>query len=130
LLILECLSGCYGFPLDSSDRKSIELPISKISYDIEIINGAAKVSLSQTYVNTGNTFLEIQYKLPISPKSCIYKFIATFGKHMLEGVVKEKEEAKIEFKEAVEAGRRAALADVDSKSRDIMTFQIGNLGPG
>lgn len=48
----------------------------------------------------------------------------------MEGVVKEKEVARVEYSEAVKAGKRAALGEVDPDSKDILTLQLGNLGPG
>ncbi len=48
----------------------------------------------------------------------------------MEGVVKEKEVAHVEYSEAVKAGKRAALGEVDPDSRDVLTLQLGNLGPG
>lgn len=48
--------------------------------------------------------------MPISPNSCIHRFAAVFGGVRIEGVVKEKAEARVEYREAVQAGKRAALA--------------------
>ena len=66
--------------------------------------------------------------MPISPNSCIHRFSAVFGGVRMEGVVKEKGEAKKEYREAVEAGKRAALGETASK--DVLAMQLGNLGPG
>ena len=45
--------GCIGLPQGSSEANAepIELPLKKITYDVEIINGVAEVSLVQTYQN-------------------------------------------------------------------------------
>lgn len=45
--------GCLGLPQGSSasNAEPIELPLKKITYDVEIINGVAEVSLAQTYQN-------------------------------------------------------------------------------
>ncbi len=48
----------------------------------------------------------------------------------MEGVVKEKEEAIIEYNEAIKMGKKAALGQKDAQSKDILILQIGNLGPG
>ena len=55
--------------------------------------------------------------------------MAEFGKTRIEGVVKEKEEAKREYKEAVEQGRKAAYGELNSDSKDILTLKVGNLPP-
>jgi hypothetical protein len=122
--------GCLALPKDNSNAEPTELPLKKIIYDIQIVNGVAEVALSQTYVNNGNKFLELQYRFPISPNACLHSFAATFAKVRMEGVVKEKEEARVEYAEAVKLGKRAALGEVDAESKDILTLQLGNLGPG
>ena len=73
------------------------------------MNGVAEVAFHQTYVNRGDKFLELQYRFPVYPNACIHKFVATFSKMRMEGVVKEKEVAHVEYSEAVKAGKRAAL---------------------
>jgi Ca-activated chloride channel family protein len=94
------------------------------------VNGVAEVALTQTYVNTGDKFLELQYRFPVHPNACIHKFVAVFSKVRMEGVVKEKETARVEYSEAVKAGKRAALGEVDAESSDVLALQLGNLGPG
>ena len=108
----------------------MELPLKKIVYDIAIVNGVAEVTLTQTYLNTTDKFLELQYRFPLHPNACIHKFVAVFSKVRMEGVVKEKETARVEYAEATKAGKRAALGEVDAESRDVLTLQLGNLGPG
>ncbi len=43
--------------------------------------------------------------------------------------MKEKEEARKEYQEAVKEGKRAALGEINSESKDIMTLKVGNVGP-
>lgn len=64
------------------------------------------------------------------PNVCLHKFVAIFGKTRMEGVVKEKDIAKVEYEKAVEMGKKAALGSIDSESKDILILQIGNIGPG
>ncbi len=47
----------------------------------------------------------------------------------MEGVVKEKQIAKVEYQEAVKVGKKAAYGDIDSESKDILTLKIGNIAP-
>ena len=74
-------------------------------------------------------FLSVNYSLPINPDSSIYKFVAEFANTKIEGVVKEKEEAKQEFEKAKSEGRQAVIGTVDPDSKDILNFEIGNIPP-
>lgn len=52
------------------------------------------MNLSQTYLNPTDKFLEVEYHFPVPPEACIYQFVAAFLDIRIEGVVKEKEEAR------------------------------------
>ena len=70
------------------------VPLKHIDYQLEIVNSLLHVTLVQKYENPTEKFLEVDYSFPISPSASIYKFIAQFGNVTIEGIVKEKEEAK------------------------------------
>ena len=61
---------------------------------IDIVNGLANLTLVQTYENPISSFLEVDYSLPVNSESSIYKFEVEFNNVKIEGVVREKEEAK------------------------------------
>jgi hypothetical protein len=107
----------------------VAMPLKHISYDIEVTNGLASITLEQKYLNPTEKFLEIEFSFPIDPKACIYRFVAEFGNKRVEGIVKEKEEAKKEYNEAVKQGKQAVYAEIDPNSKDIMNMEIGNVGP-
>lgn len=67
-------------------------------------------------------FLSVDYSLPISPNSSIYKFVAQFANTQIEGIVKEKEEAQKEFEKAKSEGKQAVIGTVDPDSKDILNF--------
>ena len=70
------------------------VPLTHIDYSLEIVNSLINITLSQRYLNPSDKFLEVDYAFPLSPNSSIYKFSAEFDNVKIEGVVKEKEEAK------------------------------------
>jgi hypothetical protein len=72
----------------------------------------------------------MKYSFPVDPQACVYRFTAEFGKTRIEGVVKEKEEARKEYAEAVQQGKKAAYGELDPESKDILTLRVGNVPPG
>ena len=124
--------GCYINNEEMARQhpgKSILAPLIASDYHIEIVNAMANVNLTQEYHNPTGQFLEMEYHFPINPDACVYKFVAVFGKMRIEGVVKEKEEAKKEYQEAVKEGKKAAYGEINSESKDILTLNIGNIPP-
>ena len=87
----------------------ILVPLRSSLYNVDITNSIANITLSQHYHNPTHQFLEMEYNFPVNPKACIYKFTATFGKTIIEGVVKEKEEAKREYEQALEEGKKSSV---------------------
>ncbi len=103
--------GCYAVNqelLDKNSNQFLLVPLKLSEYHVEIANSIANVTLTQTYLNPTDKFLEVEYSFPINPDACVYRFVAEFGKTRIEGVVKEKEQAKQEYEQAVKEGRKAA----------------------
>ena len=93
-------SGCYAVNeelLRQRHNQFVLVPLKSSDYHIEIVNSLANVTLIQNYHNPTKKFLEMEYSFPINPEACIYRFTAQFGKTMIEGIVKEKEDAKEEY---------------------------------
>ncbi|KAH8828756.1 hypothetical protein DL96DRAFT_1814093 [Flagelloscypha sp. PMI_526] len=86
----------------------------------------ASVEISQRFTNPLDAGVEATYKFGLlaSAAICGFKMIRADGTEV-EGVVKEKEEAKKEYKEAVEHGYTAALGAEDTK--DVFSISVGNI---
>jgi hypothetical protein len=96
--------GCYALNEDLMKQRPghrVLVPLRSIKYHAEIVDTIVLMSLTQQYFNPTDKFLEVEYRFPVPPEACIYRFAATFAKTRIEGVVKEKEEARKEYEEAV-----------------------------
>ncbi len=93
------------------------------------MNSLLSVTLKQKYHNPTEKFLEVEYSLPLNPESSIYRFEAEFDNVKIEGIVKEKEQAKKEFEKAKQEGRQAVIGSIDPDSKDILNLEIGNIPP-
>lgn len=126
------MCGCYIVDPDLVKKKPkhhILAPLRMSDYHLEVANAITNVNLTQHYLNPSEKFLEMEYHFPIAPNACVYRFTAQFGSTRIEGVVKEKEEAKKEYNEAVKQGKKAAYGELNADSKDILTLKIGNVPP-
>ena len=48
---------------------------------------------------------------------------------MIEGIIKEKQQAKEEYKDSMKEGKKAAYAEINEETGDIMKVLSGNLKP-
>lgn len=89
-------SGCYVRNPEAIGVKFERaiVPLRSIDYHLEIVNSLVNITLRQTYFNPIDKFLEVDYSLPISPESSVYKFEVEFNNVKIEGTIKDKEIAK------------------------------------
>ena len=81
----------------------------------------------QRYKNNNSFPIEAIYVFPVDEGAAISGFEARVGERLVKGVVKEKEEAKAEYDDALSSGHGAYM--LESQSSDVLSVQLGNLGP-
>ncbi|KAH8828753.1 hypothetical protein DL96DRAFT_1526542 [Flagelloscypha sp. PMI_526] len=94
--------------------------------DVLIADVHASVEISQRFTNPLDAGVEGTYTFGLlaSAAICGFKMVRADGTEV-EGVVKEKEEAKKEYQEAVKQGYTAALGAEDTK--DVFSISVGNI---
>uniref|UniRef100_A0A8C1YSL6 Poly [ADP-ribose] polymerase n=1 Tax=Cyprinus carpio TaxID=7962 RepID=A0A8C1YSL6_CYPCA len=111
--------------LDSSGQK---LPLQAVNVKCKLMDLLCQVIIFQTYTNQSAVPIEAKYVFPLEETAAVCGFEAFInGKHVI-GKVKEKEQARKEYKQAIEKGRGAYLMDQDAP--DVFTISVGNLPPG
>lgn len=86
------------------------IPIISNKYFVNIKNNFAEIKSSQVYRNPFKKPLEIHYSVPTDPNFCISRVVAIYDNVTVEGVIKEKEKVKAEYKEAKSKGDTVMMA--------------------
>ncbi|XP_017213366.2 protein mono-ADP-ribosyltransferase PARP4 [Danio rerio] len=111
--------------LDSSGQK---LPLQAVNVKCKLMDLMGEVIIFQTYTNQSAVPIEAKFVFPLEETAAVCGFEAFInGKHVI-GKVKEKEQARKEYKQAIEKGHGAYLMDQDAP--DVFTISVGNLPPG
>ncbi|XP_067299714.1 protein mono-ADP-ribosyltransferase PARP4-like isoform X2 [Pseudorasbora parva] len=111
--------------LDSSGQK---IPLQAVNVRCKLMDLLCQVIIFQTYTNKSAVPIEAKYVFPLEETAAVCGFEAFInGKHVI-GKVKEKEQARKEYKQAIEKGHGAYLMDQDAP--DVFTISVGNLPPG
>jgi len=84
-----------------------------------------KVVLYQVYHNTSSIPIEAKYVFPLDENSTVCDFEAYINNKVIKGVVKEKEQAKREYREAIEKGHGAYL--MHQEEAQVFSVAVGNL---
>ena len=111
------------------------LPMRSADIRGSIVDGIVEVTLTQEFETYVCPFCfwpdfglaQGRYQLPLDEKAAVTAFHAELGNRVIDGIVKDKEEAEQEYNDAVEAGKPAALAE--QTRPDIFKISIGNMPP-
>ncbi len=106
------------------------MPAPTVATDVNMrVSGMiARVRVSQRFDNPGNTWTEGIYVFPLPETAAVDRMRMHIGDRLVEGRIKEREEAKKIYHDAKQSGRRAAL--VEQERPNIFTTSVANIGPG
>jgi Ca-activated chloride channel homolog len=104
------------------------LPLQAIDVDAAITGLVARVVLTQTFGNRFEQPLEASYIFPLPDRAAVTEFRMEAGERVVEGVLKERGQARAEYDEAIKEGRRASIAEEERPG--VFTMRVGNLLPG
>ena len=92
------------------------------------VNGPiARTRVSQYFHNPGSDFVEGLYVFPLPEKAAVDRLGVRIGDRVIEGQVREKEEARRTYERARSEGRKAAL--VEQQRPNLFTNAVAHIGP-
>jgi Ca-activated chloride channel family protein len=109
------------------DRREL-LPLAGVTVAARVADRVATVTVSETFRNTLTAPVEAVYIFPLAGGCAVSAFEMRVGKRRIVGNVKERQEARENYRKAKESGKRAAL--LEQERDDLFTVQVGNLMPG
>lgn len=124
------LCGC--FYLSSAARPDRRyLPQVDLSSHTMILSTISRTRLTQTFLNPSKSEMleQVQYVFPLYDGVTVVGFKCTVAGRVIVGVVKEKQQARKDYKEAVDRGETAGLLEQFSSAADCFSTRIGNVPP-
>ena len=103
------------------------LPLKSVHVRAQLIDMVSQVTIYQEYENDSNSHIEAKYIFPLNDTACVCGFEAFINEKHLIGVCKEKKEARVEYKKAIEQGKGAYL--MEQETTEVFIVNIGNLPP-
>lgn len=118
---------CLGIiEVERGDAKSL-LPLVGVQITGTVADRIATINLKQTFRNSFAEHLEAVYIFPLSGGCVVSDFELRVGTRVVKGVVKERQEARRQYQDALDQGKRAAL--LEQERDDVFTMQVGNVAP-
>ena len=111
----------------SGNELSSAIPLST-DIKIAVAGSSSRTIVSQRFINTGQTWAEGVYVFPIGKDAAVDTLKLRIGERFIEGIIKEKLEARVIYEEAKAEGKKASL--IEQQKPNLFTNKIANIGPG
>ncbi len=116
------------FFVETDDPDLDQLPLKSVAATVAIAGVIADVRIRQEYANEGERPLEATYIFPASTQAAVYGMEMTIGDRIITAEIREREQARQEYEEAVEEGRTASL--LEQQRPNVFQMTVGNILPG
>ncbi|MGH3655154.1 MAG: VIT domain-containing protein [Micromonosporaceae bacterium] len=115
-----------GFGALATERGN--LPLDEIDLAARITGLTAETRLTQGFHNPYDVPLEATYVFPLPDRAAVTGMRMEAAERVVEGVLKERQEAREAYDAAIQAGQRASIAEEERP--DVFTMRVGNILPG
>jgi len=114
-----------GGTLFVEGSKECLLPLKHTEVKANIIGMLAEVEVTQKFRNSFHKNIEAIYVFPLPHDGAVNFLEITAGNKVIEGVIKEREEAKKTYEEAKSEGRKAGL--LEQERPNLFTMSVANI---
>ncbi|KAB2350833.1 VIT domain-containing protein [Actinomadura rudentiformis] len=104
------------------------LPLDSVDVHAAITGLAAGIEVVQGFRNPFDVPLEATYIFPLPDRAAVTAMRMEAADRVIEGMLKERGQARQDYDDAIAAGKRAAIAEEERP--DVFTMRVGNILPG
>ena len=108
--------------------QTASLPLKDVSVSAFVQGYLLGVQSVLKYENSGPDPVEVLFRTPVDESHAVVGLEAVIDGRRIRAEIKAKEEARMEYDDAVASGRTAAYGE--EKMGDIFSLALGNLPPG
>ena len=113
--------------MDSEQKSFAPAPTLHTKAHISITGLIARTTVRQEFQNPGMNWGEGIYVFPLPETAAVDHLRMKIGKRMIEGVIKERGQAKKIYAAAKKEGRKASM--IEQERPNIFTTSVANIGP-
>jgi Ca-activated chloride channel family protein len=105
-----------------------EVPAVRTDVRMRITGPIARVAVTQEFLNPTAEWLEGVYIFPLPDGAAVDTMRLQVGSRMIEGQIREREEARRTYQQAQQTGKKASL--LEQERPNVFTMSVANVGPG
>uniref|UniRef100_A0A3Q1JKJ7 VIT domain-containing protein n=1 Tax=Anabas testudineus TaxID=64144 RepID=A0A3Q1JKJ7_ANATE len=106
------------------------VPLKSIEVELEVRDHVATLVSTLLYENKEDKPIEAVFVFPLPGDAAVCHFSAVIGQTQIVAEVKEKQQAREEYDDALSSGQQAFLLEKSDQSPDIFSLSVGSLPPG
>lgn len=106
----------------------VQSPTLATDVAIKVSGMVARVTVSQQFHNASQEWVEGIYVFPLPENAAVDRLRMKVGERIIDGQIREREQARAQYEAARQAGKRASL--IEQERPNIFTSSVANLGPG
>jgi Ca-activated chloride channel homolog len=110
------------------EGRFVEAPMLATDVDITVTGPIIRSTVTQRFENPADGWVEGVYVFPLPDGAAVDTLRIRIGDRIIEGQIKEREEARQMYEEARDEGRKASL--VEQERPNMFTNSVANIGPG
>ncbi|MGM0570046.1 marine proteobacterial sortase target protein [Marinobacter sp.] len=103
-------------------------PVLTTDYQVTVTGLLAETRLQQRFGNDSDQWQEGVYTFPLPENASVHAMTMTAGERVIEGEIREREQARRDYEAARQEGRQAAR--VDQQRPNLFTTRLANIPPG
>ena len=119
--------GLFLRPMADPDAAMTSAPRLTQTVSVDISGIVARGRVEQVFTNDKESWVEGSYRFPLPEGAAVDKLQIQIGDRVVEGAIKEREQAKKDYEAAREAGQTAALLDEDRPN--MFSLALTNIAP-
>ena len=109
-------------------KEKTPLPLKSVSVEARVRGFVLGLSSTLTYSNDSSDPVEVLFRFPLEKSHAVVGLTALIDGRKIKADVREKEEARAQYDDAIASGLSAAIAE--EKSGDVFSVALGNFPPG
>ncbi|KAK1152876.1 von Willebrand factor A domain-containing protein 5A-like [Acipenser oxyrinchus oxyrinchus] len=106
------------------------VPLKGIAVQLKVQGFVADVCSTLSYENSESSPVEAVFVFPMEEDSSVYDFHAEIGGVKIQAEIREKQEARDTYDDALSSGQQAFLLEESDESRDVFRLSVGSLPAG
>jgi len=113
---------------DGDPARAVAAPLLQVDVAVRVTGSVAHATVTQRFHNPADRWTEGAYGLPLPERAAVDGLRMRVGERVVEGEVREREQARRRYERARDEGHRASL--VVQRRPDLFTTGVTNMAPG